>query len=89
MSQQDEIIIRLAAQLEEHEKQIGTLLEMIQSLQRNLTNAFKEAGYDFQKIAQIESSRRRVAIQDSVDIVMDQRKPARCSKRDRESNFKR
>ena len=71
MSQQDEILIRLAAQSEEHEKQIGELLEMIQSLQRNLTNAFKEAGYDFAKIARIESSRRTDAIRENVDVTLD------------------
>jgi hypothetical protein len=43
---------------------------MIQSLQRNLTNAFKETGYDFAKIARIESSRRTQAIQNDVDVEM-------------------
>jgi hypothetical protein len=67
----DKVVLGLAEQVREHETQIGELLEMFQSLQRNLTNAFKEAGYDFQKIARIESSRRRDAIQNNTEVTLD------------------
>ena len=71
MSQSDEILVRLAKEVQEHEKQIGELLEAIESMQRNLTNAFKESGYDFHKIARIESSRRRETIQNNTDVILD------------------
>ena len=67
----DQIVVRLADQVKEHEKQIGELLEAIESMQRNLTNAFKETGYDFQKIARIESSRRRDAVQNNTEVILD------------------
>jgi hypothetical protein len=71
MSITDQVVVRLAEQVKEHEKQIGELLEAIESMQRNLTNAFKEAGYDFSKIARIESSRRRETIQNNTEVVLD------------------
>lgn len=67
----DQIVVRLAEQVRELEKQIGELLEAQESMQRNLTNAFKETGYDFAKIARIESSRRREAIQTDLGVVLD------------------
>jgi len=44
---------------------------MIESLQRSLTNAFKQQGFDFQKLAAVESSRRRETIQNIVDVPME------------------
>lgn len=44
---------------------------MIESLQRNLTNAFKEQGFDFQKLAAVESSRRRDKIQNDVVVYLE------------------
>jgi hypothetical protein len=67
----DQVVLKLAEQVKEHEKQISGLLEAIESMQRNLTNAFKETGYDFHKIARIESSRRREAIQNNTEVVLD------------------
>ncbi len=67
---QNQIIIQLVKITEEHERQIGELLEMLQSLQRNLTNAFKEAGYDFAKIARMESSRRANTIAEDTNVEM-------------------
>jgi hypothetical protein len=67
----DQIVLKLADEVKEHEKQIGELLEALESMQRNLTNAFKETGYDFAKIARIESSRRRDAIQNSTEVAVD------------------
>jgi hypothetical protein len=64
----DLVVLKLAERLEQAEGHIGELLEAIQSMQRNLTNAFKEAGYDFAKIARVESSRRTEAVQNDTNV---------------------
>jgi len=71
MSKIEEVVLELGRHSQEHEKQIGELLEMIQSLQRNLTKAFKEQGFDFQKLAAVESSRRRDTIQNDTVVYLD------------------
>jgi hypothetical protein len=67
----DQVVVKLGAEVQELHKQVGELLEMIQSLQRNLGNAFREQGYNFEKIARIESSRRRETIQNNTEAVLD------------------
>ena len=64
------VILALGERVQKHEEALNTLLEMIESLQRNLTAAFREQGFDFAKLAALESSRRRDAIQNSVDVPM-------------------
>lgn len=71
MSKIEEVVLELGKHSQEHEKQIATLLEMIESLQRNLTYAFKNQGFDFAKLAALESSRRKTAIQNTVDVLME------------------
>jgi hypothetical protein len=71
MSQNDELLLKLGQTviaLQESVKQQG---ETLTSLIKWLTNAFKEQGYDFAKIAMIESSRRREEIQNQTDVPME------------------
>ncbi len=70
MAELTEVVLELAKQVQEHEKQISELLDAIQSMQKWLTIAFKEQGFDFQKISRMESSRRQDAIQDNVEVVI-------------------
>jgi hypothetical protein len=71
MAKIDEVVLALGEVVKKQGEAINTLLEMIESMQRNLTNAFREQGYDFQKLSALESSRRRDAIQNSVDVLME------------------
>jgi hypothetical protein len=70
MATVEEVVLALGEKIQEHTEALNTLLEMIESLQRNLTVAFKEQGFNFAKLAALESSRRRDAIQNSVDVPM-------------------
>lgn len=70
MATVEEVVLALGETVQKHTEALNTLLEMIESMQRNLTNAFREQGYDFQKLAALESSRRQQAIQNSVDVPM-------------------
>jgi hypothetical protein len=71
MAEITEVVLELAKQVQEHEKQIGELLDAIQSLQKWLTVAFKEQGFDFAKISRMESSRRQEAIQQDVNLILN------------------
>lgn len=71
MATVEEVVLALGERVQKHEEHLNTLLEMIESLQRNLTNVFREQGYDFQKLAALESSRRHDTIQNSTDVMMD------------------
>ena len=71
MAKIDEVVLALGEVVKKQGEAINTLLEMIESMQRNLNNAFREQGYDFAKLAALESSRRRDAIQNSVDVLME------------------
>jgi hypothetical protein len=59
-----QIVITLQTQVERHE-------ETIKSLSKWLTHAFREMGYDFEKIAVIESSRRRDEVQADVNAILN------------------
>ena len=63
-----EVVIRLAKQVEEHEIQIRELLDAQVSMQKWLTVAFREAGFDFQKISRTESSRRQQTVLENTNI---------------------
>lgn len=71
MAKVEEVVLALGTRVQQHEEQIGTLLEMIESLQRNLTTAFKQAGFDFAKLAALESSRRQTTIQNQTEVLME------------------
>lgn len=71
MAKVEDVVLVLGERVQQHEEQIGTLLEMIESLQRNLSKAFKEQGFDFVKLAAVESSRRQETIQNQTDVLME------------------
>jgi len=71
MQQTDEIVARLGQIVLTLQTQVERHEETIKSLSKWLTHAFREMGYDFEKIAQIESSRRRDEVQAQTDILME------------------
>ncbi len=70
MSQNDELLLKVGQTVIELEKRIEKQEETLKSLSKWLTHAFREMGYDFAKIAQIESSRRRTEIENNLDVPM-------------------
>lgn len=71
MSKVEEVVLALGDEVQKHTKALNTLLEMVESLQKNLTTAFKEQGFDFQKLAAVESSRRHDKIQNDTVVYLD------------------
>lgn len=71
MAKIDEVVLALGEAVKKQGEAINTLLDMIESMQRNLTKAFKETGFDFAKLAAVESSRRRDTIQNATDVLME------------------
>jgi CRISPR/Cas system endoribonuclease Cas6 (RAMP superfamily) len=71
MSKIEDVVLAMGEQVKKQGDAINTLLEMVESLQRNLTTAFKETGFDFAKLAAVESSRRQKTIQESTDVIME------------------
>jgi uncharacterized protein (UPF0335 family) len=70
MPQNDELLVKVAEAQLALDKRVEQLEETLKSLSKWLTHAFREMGYDFQKIAMIESSRRKDEIRNQTDVVL-------------------
>jgi hypothetical protein len=68
MPQNDELLVKVAEAQLALDKRVEQLEETLQSLGKWLTHAFKEMGYDFAKLALIESSRRRDEIRNQTHV---------------------
>jgi hypothetical protein len=76
MSQTEDVILALGKTIVKLQGRVDLLEEALISLQRGLVNAFKETGFDFSKIGQIEPSRRAVVSNDPdfVDVAISEDK---------------
>ena len=71
MSQNDQhnaLLIKVGEAELALEKRVEQLEETLASLSKWLTHAFKEMGYDFAKLASIESSRRQEEIRNQTHV---------------------
>jgi hypothetical protein len=68
--QNDELLLKIGQIAMELDKRLERQEETLKSLSKWLTHAFREMGYDFQKIAMIESSRRKDEIRNQTDVVL-------------------